>query len=166
MRGILLYGLPIMSTAFMSVIPAAVQLSFGATSVLTLIQTHYLRQPWVREFLGIQPLPKPETSTSESPYKGTITIQAESTRVPEQAPSPAPKSIVGGAVSDIKGAASQFMKTARSWQNSEDTKQGNQRLTQAELKRAHAYEARRQREIAQEKSDARTAPSRRTNRYS
>lgn len=158
----LIYGIPTFSLAIMSQLPAAVQLSFAATSVLTLAQSQSLRQPWLREFLGIQPLPKPKSLSPESTYKGTMTIQPIPPAISEQPP--APKGIIGGAISDIKGAASQVVKTARSFTNSEDVKKGNQRLTQAELKRAHAYETQRQREIAEEKLNARTAPGRRKNR--
>jgi membrane protein insertase Oxa1/YidC/SpoIIIJ len=150
-----LYVMPVISTIFILALPAAVQLSFAFTSTMSLTQSHCLRQPWFREMLGIHPLPAPApaTPTSESPYKGTITIQASSTTVSEQPP--APKGIIQGALSDIKGAASQLMKTARSLRKSDDTKKGTQRLTPAELKRAQAYEEQKQREIAQEKLEAR-----------
>jgi hypothetical protein len=145
-------------------LPAALQLSFAFTSMMSLIQSHCFRQPWFREMLGIHPLPAPApaTPTSESPYKGTITIQGSSATAPEQ--TPAPKGIIEGALSDIKGAVSQVMKTARSLQKSDDTKKGTQRLTPAELKRAQAYEVQKQREIAQEKLEARRRNSQRDNR--
>lgn len=162
MRNLMLYVIPIFSAGFMMPLPAAVQLSFTATSVLTILQTYYLRQPRVRGFLGIQPMPSPAGPPSESPYKGTITVQASTSSIPQ--PSPAPKGIIGGAISDIKGAASQVMKAARSLAQPNDEKRGNQRLTVAELKRAHAYEAQRRREIAEDKLEARTSPSQRKKR--
>lgn len=64
---------------------------------------------------------------------------------------------------DIKGAASQVMKTARSMQESDDTKKGTHRLTKAELKRAQSYEAQRKREIAEEKLEAKSRRSRNEN---
>ena len=160
MRYFMIYGLPALSLVGTSALPASVQLSFATSSVLTVIQSHYLRQGWVRDYLGIQPTPSPTKPSLESQYKGTMTIQASSTPTVEEQP-PAPKGVIGGAISDIKGAASQVMKTARSIQQSEYEKRGNHRLTQAELKRAHAYEAQRQREIAQEKGEAESVTSNR-----
>lgn len=149
----ILYIAPSASAIFTLPLPAALQLSFIFTGVIAMMQTHFFRQPWFRQMLGIHPLPGPASATpaSESPYKGTITIQASSTTVQEP---PAPKGIVEGAISDIKGAASQLMKTARSLQKSDDTKRGGHRLTPAELKRARAYEAQKQAEIAEEKLEA------------
>ena len=62
--------------------------------------------------------------------------------------------------------ASEFMKQAREIHQAGDAKAGNQRLTEAELKRAQAYEAQRQREIAQEKRDNESAPGGRRRRSS
>lgn len=149
------YVVPLISMVCTAALPASVQLSFSASAALATLQSHYLRQKWVREYLGIQPLSSTADAPSKSPYKGTMTTRPSPTPVMEQPP--APKGIVGGAISDIKGAASQVMKTARSQLESQDQKLGNQRLTQAELKRAHAYEAQRRREIAQEKLDAESA---------
>lgn len=161
MRTFMTYVLPTMTVGFSCVLPASVQLSFTASTALSLLQMHYLRQNRVREYLGIHPFPS-ANSPSVSPYKGTITVRATVTPTIEQPP--APKGIIGGAISDIKGAASQVMKRARSLQEGKDEKIGSQRLTQAEFKRAHAYEAQRRREIAQEKLEAETARSGRRQR--
>ena len=163
MQKLLVYIIPIFSAGVMLPIPAAVQLSFATASAVSLLQAHYLRQPWFREYLSIQPLPSKTPPSSAPVYQGTITIQAPSTAAPPEPP-PAPKGIIGGAISDIKGAASQIVKQAQALHKPKDKKRGNQRLTQAELKRAQAYEARRQREIAQEKLDAESALKERKSR--
>lgn len=150
------YGLPAISFCCTSVLPASVQLSFAASTMLAALQSQLLRQSWFREFCRIHPLPSTEGPVSKSPYKGTLTVQPSPVAVVEQ--SLAPKGIMGGAIADIKGAASQVMKQAREMNTSSNEKIGNQRLTQVELKRAQAYEAQRQREIAQEKRDAEGAP--------
>jgi membrane protein insertase Oxa1/YidC/SpoIIIJ len=160
-KKLLLYVFPTITTGLMLALPGALQLSFSVTSMMALLQSHLLRQPWVRQFLRIQPLPQPPNPPSDSVYKGTITIQAPSQSIVE--PPPPPKGIIDGALVDIKGAASQIMKTARSMRQSEDTKKGTQRLTKAELKRAHSYEAQKQREIAEEKLEAKTRGSRNAN---
>lgn len=156
------YGMPLLSFICSAFLPASVQLSFAASTVLGSLQAHILRQRRFRDYLGIQPLPSTTDSASKSPYKGTITIQPSSVTAAEQPP--APKGIIGGAIADIKGAASQVMKQARELQQAGDAKRGNQRLTQAELKRAQAYEAQKQREIAQEKRDTESAPVERRRR--
>lgn len=162
MQMFLVYIIPLISAGCMLPLPAAVQLSFATASSIALLQAHYLRQPWFREYLSIQPLPSTAPPSSAPVYQGTITIQAPSTAAPE--PPPAPKGIIGGAISDIKGAASQVVKQAQALHKPDEKKRGNQRLTQAELKRAHAYEAQRQREIAQEKLDAESALQERKSR--
>lgn len=161
-RKFMTYVLPVISVGCTSFLPASVQLSFVFSAVLALLQSYYLRQSWVRELLRIQPLPSTQDTLSQTPYKGTMTIQPSPMSVME--PPPAPKGIIGGAISDIKGAASQVMNQAREFQQGQGEKMGNQRLTKAELKRAQAYEAQRQREIAQEKLDAENAPVQRRRR--
>lgn len=158
------YGLPVISFIGSTFLPAAVQLSFAASTVLGSLQAQLLRQSRFRQYFRIQPLPLNTNSASKSPYKGTITIQPSSVTVTEQPP--APKGIIGGAVADIKGAASQVMKQARELHQGGDGKTGNQRLTREEMKRAQAYEAQRQREIAHEKRDSESAPVGRRRRFS
>lgn len=70
---------------------------------------------------------------------------------------PASRGLVGGAISDIKGAASQIAKSARSLRDSAETKPGQQRRTAVQMKRAKAYEEKREKEIAEAKAAAEQA---------
>ena len=47
--------------------PACVQLTFCFTSLLALTQSYLLFQPWVRERLGIYPLPKRKPAAAATP---------------------------------------------------------------------------------------------------
>lgn len=70
---------------------------------------------------------------------------------------PVSRGLVGGAISDIKGAASQVVKSARSLTDSADSKPGQQRRTAEQMKRAKAYEEKREKEIAEAKAEAEQA---------
>lgn len=142
----MLYGVPLLTSCFMLFWPGALQLTFAFTSILSLLQSYLLRQPWMRNFLNIQPLPIPKPAGAASPYAGTITQHESTPSTP-----PVKKGVLGGAISDIKGAASQVVKTARNLRDSPDAKRGSRRRSPAEVKRAQDYEARRQREIAKAK---------------
>lgn len=147
-RSTFLYGLPVLTTSFMLAWPGALQITFAFTSLLSLFQARLLQQPGVRNWLGIQPLPKPKSrgSQSESRYSGTMNRYQPPS---PSAPAAAPKGVLGGAISNAKGAVDQMLKTARNLQDPSDLqeKTGPQRRTPAELKRAQAYEEKRQREI-------------------
>ena len=146
-----LYGLPTLTASFMLFWPGALQLTFAFTSMMSLTQAYLLRQPWMRNFLGIQPMPKPAAPTS---YAGVINRYEGPSPTSSSSPAPTGKGILGGAISDIKGAASQVVKSARSLKDMQETKTGTQRRTPAELRRAKAYEEKRLREIAQAKIEA------------
>jgi len=152
MKNLFQYGLPFMSGAFMLFWPACMQLSFFFTSIISLGQSYLLRLPAVRNWLGIQPLPKPTATTKrpDTPYTGTMNIY----QAPSNAPPPPPaekKGIIGGAISDIKSAASKAAEGARSF--GEQKKSPTKRRTAAELRQAKAFEERRRREIEKEKVD-------------
>lgn len=103
----------------------------------------------MRDWLGIQPLPTPLTSSGgSSSYKGTINLY--------QPPSPAPppeekKGVIGGAISDIKSTFSQAAGKARSIADSQT--KTTARRTAAELKHAKEYEERRRKEMEDEKAE-------------
>ncbi|MCJ1425449.1 Mitochondrial inner membrane protein oxa1 [Sticta canariensis] len=141
----LIYGIPSVTSLFMLYWPGALQLTFACTSLLGLTQTYLLQQPRVREFLNIQPLPVRKPQTAAPPTRATNWER------PPSSPRPVKTGILGGAISEIKGAASQVMKTARSFRNSDDTKVGAARRSPRELRRANEYEEKRRREIAEEK---------------
>lgn len=103
----------------------------------------------MRIWLGIQPLPKPLTSSgATSSYKGTMNLY----QPPSEAPPPEEKKgIIGGAVSDIKSSFSQAADKVLSIGDSQ-TKETTRR-TAAELKYAKAYEERRRKEMEDEKAE-------------
>lgn len=144
-RSTLLYGMPILTSFFMLFWPGALQLTFACTSLLGLIQAYLFRQARVRKFLNIQPLPVPKTQTAAPP---TPAITWDS---PPSSSVPAKTGILAGAISEIKGAATQVVKSARRLRDSDDTKKGAARRSPRELRRANEYEEKRRREIAQEK---------------
>lgn len=119
---------------------------------MALAQSYLLRQPAVRKFLNIQPL-RARVTPSASSYGGVM--QKYQPPSADSSPAaPASRGLVGGAISDIKGAASQIAKSARSLRDSAETKPGQQRRTAAQMKRAKAYEEKREKEIAEAKAAA------------
>lgn len=155
MKTLFLYGLPLITTTFMLFWPGALQLTFAFTSLMALAQSNLLRRPAVRKFLNIQPLRVP-VDPSATAYAGVM----QKYQPPSANPSPATRAsrgFVGGAISDIKGAASQVAKSARSLRDSAETKPGQQRRTAEQMKRAKAYEEKREKEIAEAKAEAEQA---------
>ena len=151
MQKMLLYVFPGLTTLFMLGMPASLQVSFAFTSLLSLVQSYFLRQSWFRSFLGVQPIVQPtnptESYSSKSPYSGTMTVYRPPQAIPAEVSPPPPKGILGGAISEIKGAASELMKTARRVRGASETKGGTRKRTAAELKAAMAYEERRKKEM-------------------
>lgn len=117
-------------------------MTFFFQAMISMVQAAALRQDWFRDLIGIQPFPKTDDTKSSVPYSGTInkTMSAN-------AASGAKKGLFGAAMTDIKTAFSAAKKRAEDFQ--QPTKTG--RRTPGELKHAQAYDARRKREIAQEK---------------
>lgn len=70
-----MYGFPILTLAFTWWLPAAVQLSFFATSMLSLGQALLFRSDKIRTIVGLSPKPV-DTPAAASPYKGTMRIAA------------------------------------------------------------------------------------------
>lgn len=141
----LIYGIPVVTSCFMLFWPGALQLTFACTSLLGLTQAYLLQQPRVREFLNIQPLPVRKPDTAAPPTRATNWER------PPSSSRPVKSGVLAGAISEIKGAASQVMKSARSLRDSDDTKAGAARRSPREMRRANEYEEKRRREIAQEK---------------
>ena len=159
-RATFLWVLPLVTTTFMMFWPGALQITFAFTSLLALFQARLLRQPGVRNWLGIQPLLKPKSPDTQTkpPYTGTLNkYQAPSSLATD----PAPKSAFEAAKSDVKGAVNQVMKSARSLRGTlrgslrgepgPQERTGTQRRTPEELRRANAYEEKRRRELEEEK---------------
>ena len=149
MKNIFVYAFPAMTGSFMLFWPGCLQLTFFTTAIVSLSQSWLLRQPWMRRFLGIQPLPPtPSKTPPRGPYTGTLNTYQPPTK---PAPLPPKKGIIEGAVSDLKGAAGQAMKSAKGMMSSETSQKKTTGRSPEELRRARAYEEKRRREIAQEK---------------
>ncbi len=97
--------------------------------------------------------PKPEDGSGpSSPYSGKIKLaSAQSSAVEPPAPtSPINKAkgFIDGAISEVKGAASEVVKMGKQYAGQQEEKPGRRRA--AELREAEAKETRRKREIEQE----------------
>ncbi|MCJ1434297.1 Mitochondrial inner membrane protein oxa1 [Xylographa pallens] len=145
------YGLPLMSFLFMSFWPACVQLTFTTTSIIALGTATLFRHPGIRTFLGISDLPTPRSATDIGPYKGVMNVYQPPSATEEAAEKP--KTVLGGAVAELRGAAKQVIGSAKSYQERK-AKAGGGRLTAGELRRAKAYEDKRKRELDIEKWEA------------
>jgi YidC/Oxa1 family membrane protein insertase len=75
-------ALPAITLAITSFMPAAVQISFLVSGILSLVQTTLFRRPAFRSFFKMYPLPSRNASSSStpSPYKGTMNVRAPLTQ--------------------------------------------------------------------------------------
>jgi len=165
MQRFMTYGLPALSGLFMLAWPGAMQLTFFATSIMSLAQASLFRNPSFRKWLGIYPLPsRPVTpapgaaETPKSSYDGTMTVyqppDADTGEAAEK------KGILHGAMSEIKGMKTEAIKSMKKVVGTTNETGGRRKRTAAELKAARAYEERRRREITQEKIERGLARSR------
>lgn len=153
MRSFGLYILPVMVGGFMIIYPALMQLTFTFTALLGLTQAYCFRQPWIRQRLGIQPLPvKPEQKTTVQ--NGTLSSYAAPTQTSPNSPtSPDPKSkglyerltntarqTIVGPVSEVRGAVSELKKTFGDVAGTAAPEKRKHGRTAAELRQAKAYE--------------------------
>ena len=163
MRTLFQYLLPAMSTLITLFMPGALQVTFVTTSLASLIQTSLFRQPWFRSTLGISKyIPPTPPAASQTRYPGTMSVYQPP--LPVESAQSEKKGVVGGAISEIKGAAKQVMSSARrSVEQRQGAKAGG-RLTAAELRRAKEYEERRKQELEFEKERGRVPGRRRLNR--
>lgn len=75
------WGFPLISLVFTSWLPAGVQLTFFISGLLSLAQASLLRQPWLRSYFRMTPLPTSNASqipNLTSSYKGNIRIAQNS----------------------------------------------------------------------------------------
>ena len=165
MQKFMTYGLPALSGLFMLAWPGAMQLTFFATSIMSMLQATLFRNPWIRQWLGIYALPPrpvtPAPGATEAPkssYDGTMTMyQPPDAAVPEAAEK---KGLLHGAISEIKGMKTEAFKSLKKVVGTTHETGGRRKRTAGELKSARAYEERRRREIAQEKIERGLARSR------
>ena len=108
-----LYAMPVLAGGFMLLYPAAMQLTFGFTAALSFFQAYVLRQPWVRAFLGIHPLPnkQPDLSKSEAVSGRLNMYQAPTEALPEPAVKSGMAIKAKEKVLEVKGVASKLGKS-------------------------------------------------------
>ena len=161
------YVIPAIMSGFMMNWPAALQLSFAFNGVFGLMQSKAMASPWFRDLIGICPLPvspPPPSGSSGSAAPdgfGSLNVDhryrnadgAASDAYPA-APLPAAtekaKGVVGGAVAEVQGVASEVQKTWKGVTGG-STKSGER--SSSEKRQAQAYEEKRQRETAQQRWD-------------
>ncbi|KAL8929485.1 MAG: hypothetical protein Q9208_001154 [Pyrenodesmia sp. 3 TL-2023] len=134
------WGMPIISTVFTAFWPAALQLGFAFSSLLSLVQTYFFKQPWFRELLKIHPLPPPTPPSSEYPIKA-MTIPTTARTKPAESEASA-QGLVGRASTTLKKYVPD---------NQLSPSAGR---TKAQIAEAKRYEERRTREIQRDKYEA------------
>lgn len=134
------WGMPIISTVFTSFWPAALQLSFAFSSLLSLVQTYLFKQPWFRETLRIHPLPPPTPPPSEHPIKA-MTIPTTARTKPAESEAPA-QGLVGRVSTTLKKYVP----------DNQPSPSGGR--TKAQIAEAKRYEEKRTREIQRERYEA------------
>ena len=166
MRTIFQYLLPAVSVTVTYFMPAALQVTFLTTSVLSLFQMYLFRQDWFRDALGVTkmvpPTPPDAPGSAQTRYPGVMSLYQPPS--PAEPTIPEKKGIVSGAISEIKGAAKQVMTSAKQNVEQQQGAKPGGRLSAAELKRAKAYEERRKQELEIEKASGRVAGRRRVRR--
>ena len=152
------YFMPPLSIIFGSFWDSGTQLFFFTGAAVSFSQAWLLRLPAVRSLFAIQPLPTdlaPESGSggnSTSAYAGTINrYQSPASTVEPKTSPPRAKGIMGGAFSDLKGAASSVVKSAKNSINPDSKTGARPKRSKGEMRLARSYEERRRREIAQEK---------------
>ncbi|PBP23628.1 inner membrane protein OXA1 [Diplocarpon rosae] len=154
----MMWGLPTLSIVFTWWLPAALQLSFMVTGILSFVQSTLFRQPWFRNYFSMTPLPRklpPSTPTQSSPYQGQMRLAAKPMSTKELnrrfESSQTPKTgLIKGVVKEVRSTINGVVEAGR--------EQMAGRIERSKAKRAKdeiaAYEARRRREIAAEELEA------------
>lgn len=142
---VFLYALPTFTGLFMMSWPGGLQLTFFIGAFLSNVQAVVFRNASFRNWVGIQPLPKPAAPKSQRhTYSSTLNrYQAPSTTPSTPA---TPKGIFGS----IKGTVSEIIKNGEKFSPMSRHQAQKSRLTDEEEKHAKKYEERRKREIARE----------------
>jgi YidC/Oxa1 family membrane protein insertase len=155
----LTYGFPALTLVFMQGWPAALQISFAVTSLLSVLQSTILRNPVFRNWYGIPPPPRKLTeSTSSSPvYTGNLrlgksargVVEPPATTPPQ--PTPGLGGIMDKAKSNLREIRDEMAKTVDKYGGEKGTKSRDQKAAAAYEKRRSAEEAARLEKEVQEK---------------
>ncbi|KAH7330454.1 60Kd inner membrane protein-domain-containing protein [Rhexocercosporidium sp. MPI-PUGE-AT-0058] len=155
----MIWGLPAVSAIFTWWLPAAVQISFFVSGVLSLIQSTLFRTPWFRSYFKMTPLParKDPNAPKPSPYRGDLKIAANPVLSQTELNSrfqgagadegKGKKGILGGVASGITGTVKDVLSKGREKfdASTESSK------VKAGAMESKAYELRRQKEVLAEK---------------
>jgi YidC/Oxa1 family membrane protein insertase len=173
------WGLPAASLLFTFWLPAAVQLSFFVSGLMSFGQAALFRQSWFREYFKMTPLPKnsiPGKKAAEepSPYQGKMKIaanpvlsQAELSKRFQGAqqsglnqklsqirekkpPGGALDKVISGAFKDVKGTVDEI-KQAGSGVMSSASEMMSSRVKKSDRKQAAIYENKRQEQMKKER---------------
>lgn len=158
----MIWGLPAVSVLFTWWLPAAVQISFFVSGVMSLIQSSLFRSDRFRTYFKMTPLPaRPNPNGNKpSPYRGDLKIAAPAqstvlsqsqlnSRFQGAGELKKEKGIFGGMKSEITDTFSGVAAKTREKMAASNEKSRVKR----EVRDAQAYELRRQAEIKQEKED-------------
>lgn len=151
-----LYGMPVIGGGFMLMYPACLQLTFGFTAALSLIQSYLLRQPWIRERIGIYPLPKRKP---DSNGPGAVAARLQVYQPPPQT-TPDVEVKIGVTdkakrkVSEVGGAVSEFKKSMTEMVKQTKTDAANPPPASAELAKAQQLQQKRLNQLAHAQYEA------------
>jgi YidC/Oxa1 family membrane protein insertase len=160
----MMYLLPAMSFMFTFWLPAAVQLSFFVSGVLSYFQATLFKQPWFRDWAKMSPLPAQggPAAKSPSPYQGTLKISANaalsqnelnsrfqgaavksvSSQV-EKAKSPLRKLKAPSILKDVLGTKNEMVERANNYMD--------QKRARGEIQDRKAFEKKRQEQLKKER---------------
>jgi hypothetical protein len=77
MRPVLLYVMPVVFSGVMLVMPAILQVSFFAATVLGMMQAFLFKNPRFRQAMGLLPIVKPNGPTTLDPFTKTLTVPSK-----------------------------------------------------------------------------------------
>jgi len=160
----MMYGFPSLSLLATTWLPGALQLSFAAATVWGVTQGLLLRQPAVRDYLGISPLIPPTETTNTTPQRPRLNMSPtyEPPASQKADPSDEAKGFLGGARKEVRG----MMKEAKEKMESMTGRSAAPTVTTAGktktfLQQAEAYEKRRKTEIEEGQAEKGTGKRRR-----
>ncbi|KAL2067525.1 hypothetical protein VTL71DRAFT_1950 [Oculimacula yallundae] len=173
MHRAMIWGMPALSLAFTFWLPAAVQISFFVSSVLSFFQATLFRADWFRKRFNMTPIPqhigtKTSTPANPSPHRKDIRIAANpvlsqkqlsgrfqapvtvqnpvASAFQEEEPKPKKAGVIGGFTKEIRETYQGVVHKAKEKMEERNQKSESTRKTTDTA----AYEARRREEIKRE----------------
>jgi YidC/Oxa1 family membrane protein insertase len=153
---LMMYGLPVLTLLFTWWLPAAVQLSFFVSGVLSFGQASLFKMPAFRSYFNMYPLPAaaaPTTSDGKpsTPYKGNMKVRAPLTQVElnNAFQESRKQSMLGKAKKSMMDATKE-VRTAGGTMMGKTTESLERRRERSEKESRERYEKKRQEEIKAE----------------